>query len=354
MQVVEPREVSPDFRPSDDKEKRGKITSFGRKSQSRLRQAMAKIPDSEWMSAFLITLTYPESFPDQSEVYKRDLDVMKKRIAREWPCAAFWVLEFQKREAPHYHFVAFGLDPKRIQAFRDWLARAWFDVVGSGDLKHLKAGTSVELPRTPAKARNYIAKYASKGDQSLSNVHTGRYWGILNRTGIPWAEEIRIDLAPRFASIANRIARKLVRRRVREGQVGRLRRRIIEQCPEFKYWSQAYFCRLFELIPSLERQCLTLDDIRELRCQAKRDAIALGWRMAMTGLRVPARWRMRNNSTTNLFCSADQFAAALSRHPEFELYETANTRTQDSEAVPRSTCESVAPGRKFRTYQLRP
>ena len=324
IQVTERQSPTPKFQPSEDKPKRGKISAFGRKSQSRLRQQMAKIPDSAWFSAFLITLTYPAEFPDITsegvfrDVYKRDLDVIKKRIQRIWDCSGFWVLEFQERGAPHYHFVCFDIDPSKLTKFQAWLAKAWFDVVGSGSIDHLKAGTSVELPRTPAKARNYIAKYASKDGSKLDGVFTGRYWGTMNRKGMPWATEQKTELSDRFAVKAARIARSLVKRRVRESQLGRLKRQIAKNYPPAKSWSDSYFRTLLNLGNQFDFGKLdSISGIQSLPAVEK-DSYFCKLQMELHNLRVPSRWRMRGNKTVNLFCNADSFAAAILRHPEFE------------------------------------
>lgn len=121
----------------------------------------------------IITLTYPAQFPSNGKTVKHHLELM-----REWfryrGVSAFWFLEFQARGAPHFHlFTDNPVDAKE-------LSRKWYEVVGSGDEKHLRAGTQIQRIRKPYAIAAYAAKYATKAEQKAvpsdySNV--GRFWG---------------------------------------------------------------------------------------------------------------------------------------------------------------------------------
>ena len=61
---------------------------------------------------------------------------------------------------------------------KEELSKEWYRIVGSGDPKHLRAGTRVE--RIKRSAISYVAKYAQKNEQKqvpegFQNV--GRFWG---------------------------------------------------------------------------------------------------------------------------------------------------------------------------------
>jgi hypothetical protein len=77
-------------------------------------------------------------------------------------------------------------DGGELSAFRQWCSQAWFEVVGSGDQKHLAAGTSVEPMETWEQATSYVAKYVGKSCVFL-DVETGevlpagRFWGVRRR-----------------------------------------------------------------------------------------------------------------------------------------------------------------------------
>ncbi len=153
------------FKPLKDEEKkkepfglRKKITEFSKPSRRRLRLKMAILRRAclPWM----VTLTYPREWDQDDRQWKRDLDVFLKRLKRQFPTVALiWKLEFQERGAPHFHLFLWGLpldqlwserirnnpanlhNPRFFDSFRAWLSCTWFEVVGSGDEKHFRAGT---------------------------------------------------------------------------------------------------------------------------------------------------------------------------------------------------------------------
>lgn len=151
----------------------------------------------------MVALTYPADFPYDGKIVKRDLDVMRKRVARRG-MAALWVLEFQGRGAPHMHVLVKG------KVNKQWLSRAWYEIVGSGDEKHLRAGTTYQHivddgdPRaaddkirhrketergirnakrlyiTRSEVVDYMLKYFDKREQKYvpaGFVDVGRFWG---------------------------------------------------------------------------------------------------------------------------------------------------------------------------------
>lgn len=124
-------------------------------------------------ASYIITLTYPKDFPSDGKRVKRHLEAMREWFRRAG-VSAFWFLEFQERGAPHYHlFTDNPVDAKE-------LSKKWYQVVGSGDEKHLRAGTQIQRIRKPHAIAAYAAKYATKPEQKTvpegySNV--GRFWG---------------------------------------------------------------------------------------------------------------------------------------------------------------------------------
>jgi hypothetical protein len=102
-----------------------------------------------------------------------------------------WRLERQKRGAWHYHcLVAFApRKAPRIAALRTWASDSWAAVVGSGDPRHLRAGTQcrwvtgADDPARMAALQGYLAKYMAKAGPTLVDHATGailpsgRCWG---------------------------------------------------------------------------------------------------------------------------------------------------------------------------------
>jgi hypothetical protein len=85
--------------------------------------------------------------------------------------------------------------------FRDWLARAWYEIVGSGDIRHYRAGTSAECLRESRAGRCYVSKaarYVSKEEDeacSMSPYFVGcRSWGVRGKKNIPFGQRRVITL----------------------------------------------------------------------------------------------------------------------------------------------------------------
>jgi len=123
----------------------------------------------------MLTLTYPADFPLDGRLVKDHWKRFRQWMKRNGAVTGLWVLEFQKRGAPHFHiFIQTSLD-------RVAVSKAWYKIVNSMDPKHLAAGTRIERFRYPPAIGSYVMKYASKMDQKdvpseFKNV--GRFWGI--------------------------------------------------------------------------------------------------------------------------------------------------------------------------------
>jgi hypothetical protein len=178
---------------------RSPITTFSRKSRGRLLLRMAQIHDVR--EGHFITLTYPGTYPSDPTIFKRDLKVWVQRLRRRYPDArAIWRLEFQRRGAPHYHMLVFGI-PDRVCDVREWCALAWYKVVGSGDERHLRAGIRVDRIENRAHAMRYASKYCAKdGYQDLEGDY-GRRWGHcgkcdlspISQTPLTWGQYTSIQ-----------------------------------------------------------------------------------------------------------------------------------------------------------------
>jgi hypothetical protein len=129
-----------------------------------------------------ITLTYPAVWPSEPAVWKRHLDTWLKRLEREYVgLAAIWKLEFQARGAPHFHLLVFGT--RWISA--KWCARSWYEVVESGDERHLLAGTEVKRIRSWRGVMSYASKYLAKKTSENLPEMVGRFWGVHRRDRLP-------------------------------------------------------------------------------------------------------------------------------------------------------------------------
>lgn len=151
--------------------KRSKIINYSRSSQKRLRHILRNSEDT-WKT--MIDLTYPADFPLNGRLTKKHLNVFLQWLRRK-NIKYVWVLEFQERGAPHYHIVS-----SAEYLNKNELSECWYNIVGSGDIKHLSAGTRVSLVRSQGGLAGYLVNYYKKFEQKTPPVgfeNVGRFWG---------------------------------------------------------------------------------------------------------------------------------------------------------------------------------
>ncbi|MGA9778083.1 MAG: hypothetical protein WBS33_07400 [Verrucomicrobiia bacterium] len=195
------------------KKKRGRIQEFSRASRRRMMQFLAKVILDEIILPLFGTTTYPDIFPGEAEKFKRDIRTLIERIKRRFALVGLlWRLEFQVRKsgvnagkiAPHFHWLLWNVplqfdckpengkwakvsrgkdgvwretvkfyDGDEIATvvnpiegdkdrFTEWLSRNWYDVVGTGELKHFRAGIAISKMRrtTPNAPLKRVALYS--------------------------------------------------------------------------------------------------------------------------------------------------------------------------------------------------
>ncbi len=190
--------------------RRGSVVRFSPGSRRRLMFAFAKIRrDSVPM---FVTLTYPDNFPAEPSQWKTDFQTLWKRITRRWPGAAcMWRLELKRRKsgvnagkvAPHYHLMLWGVPYDECMKVRHdgsrWFAKAWYQVVDSGDQQHLAAGVRVEKLRSMEGGFAYASKYLGKDEEAVgiaSGLAIGRFWGVKGRKYLPLGRRVYHRILP--------------------------------------------------------------------------------------------------------------------------------------------------------------
>ena len=185
---------------------RGEITKFSRKSQQRMRRAVAEADESQCGSPYFVTLTYPGFYTSCRSTWMQHLDALDKRIRRAFPEFIFnmWKLEPQKRGAPHFHLLLcmqHECTKETLRELRIFIAKAWYEIVDSNQPAHLVVGTGVEAAKSWHGVRHYISKYISKtieGETIPSWWPPGRFWGV--RGTIPTEiHTIQLDLKQFYA-----------------------------------------------------------------------------------------------------------------------------------------------------------
>jgi hypothetical protein len=197
-------------------QKRGKIAGFSAKSRNRLMRTLASVKRDNL--PLFVTLTYPAEFPSIEQA-KKQLDNFLKRLARKFPAVAgVWKLEPQKRGAPHFHLLIWGVGYIDLLVFAPV---AWYQVVKSGDPNHLKWHQG-ELGNAPCVQQIesqkgvfwYASKYMSK--EVGSELDWGRWWGVFYRERLPVGEIINVEVSEKKAIEFIRYMRRYARIRSRD------------------------------------------------------------------------------------------------------------------------------------------
>ena len=229
--------------------------------------------------------------------------------------------------------------------FRKWTARRWFEIVGSNDEKHLRAGTGADSARSVAGAISYLAKYISKEDQTKPGNFTGRYWGVIGKEALPLAEVLASELAIPAMIKIQRWARKLIKVNMENSR-----------------WKNFLACKKGKRHLALfGASRADWDRLRSAWHGGGRSlpifsADSVGWISTRTvpdtfefGFKPPVKWRMRNHTTVRLLCDASAFWSSIenaisrgllgkcrSLHPQhFGLNTNPPTTTDGQEIHPR-------------------
>lgn len=123
------------------------------------------------------TLTYHNNWTDfTGKDCKNHWAMLRKRIARKYPdIFGLWFFEFQKRGAPHFHFITSEpIDNK-------WLRESWNDIVDPENDIHRRKGAKAQVLYKKEAAGAYAAKYTAKDEQKIvpdNFQDVGRFWGV--------------------------------------------------------------------------------------------------------------------------------------------------------------------------------
>lgn len=201
---------------------RGVIGEFSQKAMYRLRHTVFNASCTFYCMA---TLTYPKDWDKNGRTVKKHFKAFKMRIVRKYSTIqGVWFLEFQKRGAPHFHILLslklHELGPlvertrrhnklgvrtyRTVGHVQDMFSQWWFDIVGSGDLKHLRAGVALEMIEEEDGALRYTACHASKPHQKKvpeGYRDVGKFWGVIGGVEVPCHDIQPADAERIFATL---------------------------------------------------------------------------------------------------------------------------------------------------------
>jgi hypothetical protein len=141
---------------------------------------------------------------------EKDGAVFMRRYQWPSPRAAQTYLDFQCLSNGSERQLADGLHIERDKMeFREWLSTSWYFVVDSHDMNHMRAGTHVTSLKSWAGFSFYFSHYMAHVSEVAVPLY-GRCWGLFNRTCIPWAQMVEIELEGREGYRLRRIARRYI------------------------------------------------------------------------------------------------------------------------------------------------
>jgi len=155
---------------------RGDVKEFSYRSERRMRLVLE---DTAHLWNVFAMLSYPGEYPCNGLKVKRDIRALIRWLRHRNHNDFFWGLEFQRRGAPHINLLL----SKKID--KEDLAEAWYRIVGSGDKRHLLAGTGIAKVRQKDSMATYILGYVRKRwqkDVPEGYENVGRFWGCSRST----------------------------------------------------------------------------------------------------------------------------------------------------------------------------
>jgi hypothetical protein len=124
-------------------------------------------------------------------------------------------------------------------SLKAWSSRNWFDVVGSDNLAHFKAGTRVERLKTIKGAFAYAGKrYIAKKENIPEMAQKpGRFWGVVGRKNLPLGKRDEREVSAKQAMQLRRLIR-----RYRWANTPLGKRKYLRKS---QLWSQEFTAKLF-------------------------------------------------------------------------------------------------------------
>lgn len=198
---------------------RSEVEGYSKASRNRFLKTLLAIDYEKMGPPMFYTLTYPGQYSSNPADWKRDLHTFVMRLKRAYPdMCGTWRLEPQERGAPHFAGFLWGCPDLAGIEGKERFSRMWYEVVGSGDKRHLKAGTGIELEAMIDRRILYLAKYQTKeekgGLRQEFAYKVGRYWGVFNRERIAIRKE-RMELDPALYFRIRRVMRKNAEKKMR-------------------------------------------------------------------------------------------------------------------------------------------
>lgn len=194
--------------------KRGNIKEFSKKSRFRLFQTLAKIKTDLSRNSLFITLTYHYGFENSENTFQEHLHNFLTKLRKfDTHVQYIWRLEFQKRGAPHFHFILFPghiYDSFHHSNYINKVSLMWHKISDPNSHAHKKYGCLSKTIHNYREACRYLSKYVAKVDEDLPAFSQIKHYGQSRKLPIAKAVEIELTEDQAYKIIEN-IRRKLFR-----------------------------------------------------------------------------------------------------------------------------------------------
>lgn len=176
------------------------IKNFSKQAKRNMMYTLSKVRRDAPVS--FVTLTYPKVYSNNSADWKNDLKRFGARLHRKFSdFSAIWKVEPQRRGAPHYHMLIWGVPHEELVENVPYI---WNKCL-SADMQHLawhrgELGNEHCVKRVDSQIglMKYVTKYINKSvAENWGNI--GKWWGMLYVSRIPFAELCVFEVRERDA-----------------------------------------------------------------------------------------------------------------------------------------------------------
>lgn len=177
---------------------RGAVYGLSRRSARRFREELTKVDYARYCGHF-ITLTYPQTFPEDPASWYESLKHFVRRLREDFADRFVCVIhrkEFQRRGAPHYHCLLLLNREVPVSLMRAYVRRWWTFEVGEFLTTDTPVWTHVDRLRLEERKGleallRYVSGYLAKAEQAKrvnretgEVLPTGRMWGCFGELPI--------------------------------------------------------------------------------------------------------------------------------------------------------------------------
>ena len=174
----------------------GDIKKFSQNARRRFIKKLAHINLQLYDKPLFVTLTYQNELPLTAAELSEQLNRFLTKLRRYGTKFHYvWRLEFQKRGAPHFHFILLPFKntvKKRLYLFHNDILRMWRYSINSWSEAMQKYAVNVQWLDGKKNIFSYISKYAAKEDAENNELYTNRRYGFSNGIFLHPIKELQI------------------------------------------------------------------------------------------------------------------------------------------------------------------